>query len=172
MADFYHKALWLDDEFRQLYTDFYLNEKSTESSDLCYVTGNETFVTDKHPAKIRHTADKSKLISANDSSGCAFRGRFSSSEQAASVSYESSQKAHSALRWLLKHQGFHIEDLYIVAFEKSQKEFPSPFLSSEDGFFDGVGGKEEIVVTTNASYAKKVAMAAEGYKSDLSNLTN
>ncbi|MEG0663302.1 MAG: type I-C CRISPR-associated protein Cas8c/Csd1, partial [Anaerovoracaceae bacterium] len=58
-----------------------------------------------HPNKIRNTGDKAKLISANDSSGFTYRGRFLNYDEAALVSYEVSQKAHNALKYLIKKQG-------------------------------------------------------------------
>ncbi|MBJ8192659.1 type I-C CRISPR-associated protein Cas8c/Csd1, partial [Bacillus cereus] len=73
--------------------------------DICYVTGRQLPSTDKHANKIRNSGDKAKLISANDTSGFTFRGRFAHSHEAASISYEVSQKAHNALKWLINRQG-------------------------------------------------------------------
>lgn len=33
---------------------------------MCYVTGEQEFTTERHANKIRHAADKAKLISSND----------------------------------------------------------------------------------------------------------
>ena len=46
------------------------------------------------------SSGNAKLISANDTSNFTFRGRFTDDSQAATVSYEASQKAHNALQWL------------------------------------------------------------------------
>lgn len=48
--------------------------------------------TNKHPSKIRNTADKAKLISGNDESGFTYRGRFANKQQAVAVGYFTSQK--------------------------------------------------------------------------------
>ena len=74
----------------------------------CLVTGRETALAVQHPAKLRHGGDKAKLISANDSTGYTFRGRFLDADEAAGVSSEVTQKAHSALRWLINSgHGYH-----------------------------------------------------------------
>ena len=65
---------------------------------LCYATGRELPCTYKHPSKIRNSGDRGRLISSNDESGFAYRGRFDNKEQALSVSYEFSQKMHNALK--------------------------------------------------------------------------
>ena len=67
------------------------------------------------PDKIRHSGDDAKLISSNDKSGFTYRGRFIDAEQTFSVSFEASQKAHNALRWLIGKQGFRNGDQVFVA---------------------------------------------------------
>lgn len=95
--------LYCDKEVFDSYVQYYLSEQ--ETMDLCYVSGNIVPCSEKHPSKIRHTGDKAKLISSNDASGIfTYKGRFCKSSQAAMVSYEISQKAHNALRWLIAKQ--------------------------------------------------------------------
>lgn len=67
---------------------------------LCMITGDEARLALKHPKGIVSANYGAKLISDNDSSGYTYRGRFTDSRQAATVSYIASQKAHSALAWL------------------------------------------------------------------------
>ena len=74
----------------------------------CIVTGSEVALAVQHPAKLRHGGDKAKLISANDSTGYTFRGRFLDADEAAGVAFEVTQKAHNALRWLIATgHGYH-----------------------------------------------------------------
>ena len=61
--------------------------------DLCYVTGEEVRKTERHANKLRNSGDRAKLISANDTSGFTFRGRFSSSGEAVAIGYDVSQKS-------------------------------------------------------------------------------
>ncbi|MFI3138077.1 MAG: type I-C CRISPR-associated protein Cas8c/Csd1, partial [Methylococcaceae bacterium] len=69
---------------------------------LCYITEGQQSLSTKHPAKIRHSGDKAKLISSNDSSGYTYRGKFFEDTQACGIGFEVSQKAHNALAWLIQ----------------------------------------------------------------------
>ena len=91
-----HTALWADPTAWDSWASYYASQKSLKG--LCYVTGEEDFLADQHPAKIRNSGDKAKLISFNDSSGFTFRGRFVSPDEACGVGFRVTQKAHSALR--------------------------------------------------------------------------
>lgn len=103
-----------------------------EISGLCYVTGKEEPLAIQHPAKLRHAADKAKLISSNDGSGFTFRGRFTdpSGIEAASVSFDVTQKAHNALRWLISKQGTRLGEQAVVAWSINNQEIPNPLDSS------------------------------------------
>ncbi|WLE98107.1 MAG: type I-C CRISPR-associated protein Cas8c/Csd1 [Candidatus Electrothrix communis] len=52
-------------------------------------------LTASHPAKVRHTGDKAKLISANDMAGFTFRGRFTDTKK----SIEAGEVRLSASVW-------------------------------------------------------------------------
>lgn len=117
-------AVWSDQEIIQSWINYYSSTK--EAKALCYVTGEESFSADQHPAKLRNDGDKAKLISSNDNSGFTFRGRFITSDQAATVGFETTQKAHFALRWLISRQGYRKGDLAIVAWATSGVPIPKP----------------------------------------------
>ncbi|SDB08241.1 CRISPR-associated protein Csd1 [Ruminococcaceae bacterium FB2012] len=93
---------WNDENIHRSFISYY-NEK-LECSGLCYADGSTGSITSKHPAKIRNSGDKSKLISANDTSNFTYRGRFTNANEAVSVSYEFSQKMHNALKWLIERE--------------------------------------------------------------------
>lgn len=116
-------CVWKDstlyESFIRFYTSSFVNEE------LCYASGKYMFCSDKHPSKIRHTGDKAKLISSNDTSGLIYRGRFDKKEEANSVSYEISQKSHNALKWLIKKQGFNIGEMVFVAWGTSSISIPN-----------------------------------------------
>lgn len=108
VADEHKKVdLWKESELYDSYIRFYL--QILGKKELCYVSGKQVVCTEKHPSKIRNTADKAKLISGNDDSGFTYRGRFGTKGEAVAVGYEISQKAHNALRWLIRRQG-NVED--------------------------------------------------------------
>ena len=103
--------------------NYYLNTMTKRG--LCSVTGKETVLASNHPAKIRNSGDKAKIISSNDLSGFTYRGRFERAEQLCAVGYEGSQKAHSALRWLIGRQGYRNEGLAIVSWATTGNVPPS-----------------------------------------------
>ena len=94
---------WLDQSLFDAFTAYYLHNHSGKTM-LCMVSGEETTAADQHPKGIIPINGNAKLISANDSSGFTYRGRFNEEWQAASIGYEASQKAHNALRWLAQEQ--------------------------------------------------------------------
>lgn len=97
---------------------------------LCYITGNLQPLSTKHPAKIRHSGDKAKLISSNDTSGYTYRGRLLEDDQACGIGFDVSQKAHNALSWLIQRQGFRNGDQAYVAWAVSGKAIPDPLQDS------------------------------------------
>lgn len=148
--------LYCDPQVFESYIQFYLS--SQENRDLCYVTGETVPCSEKHPAKIRNTADKAKLISSNNASGVlTFKGRFSDSSQVASVSYEISQKAHSALRWLIAKQAFlklKMGEQVFVVWSLENPEMSNPF---EESFWE-----EEEQAFTDEAYADWVRKSIWG----------
>ncbi|WP_321491477.1 type I-C CRISPR-associated protein Cas8c/Csd1 [uncultured Desulfobacter sp.] len=125
---------WKDNRLQQSWIDY--NSRTGDVSGFCFITGNSSPIAVNHPAKLRHTGDKAKLISANDSSGFTFRGRFTDPDgrQATSISYEVTQKAHNALRWLISRQGFRNGDQVFVSWAISGKKTPEPLESTWEFF--------------------------------------
>ena len=119
-----HSQTWTDKTIQQSWADYAASEKAEKG--FCLVQGEEAVISTMHPAKLRHTGDKAKLISSNDTAGYTFRGRFATAEEAASVSADVSAKAHSALRWLISRQGIRNGDQVTVAWAISGKPVPSP----------------------------------------------
>ena len=126
-----HSQTWTDKTIQQSWADYAASEKAEKG--FCLVQGKEAVISTMHPAKLRHTGDKAKLISSNDTAGYTFRGRFATAEEAASVSADVSAKAHSALRWLISRQGIRNGDQVTVSWAISGKPVPSPMkdISSE-----------------------------------------
>ena len=124
------KDTWKDPDVQNSWISYYLSTKNTRG--LCYISGKEEVLADMHPSKIRNAGDKAKLISANDTSGFVFRGRFETSDQACGIGFETTQKAHNALRWLIGRQGYREGDLCIVSWTPSGKAVPSPL----EGYYD------------------------------------
>lgn len=102
------EGCWMDTSLMQSFSAFYLDSIRKNPTDLCMVSGEESVPASQHPKGIVSVKGNAKLISANDNSGFTFRGRFTDDTQAAVVSYEASQKAHNALRWLIAEQGYQV----------------------------------------------------------------
>ena len=100
-----------------------------ENRNLCMATGREQVpVAHLHPSKLRHDGDRAKLISANDKMGFTYRGRFTDSTglQACSVGRGVTQKAHQALAWLIRRQGYRNGTQAYVSWAVSGAPMPSP----------------------------------------------
>ena len=97
-------ATWEDPSLIRCYTNYYLAQMHG-AAEICYVSGKKEVISENHPKGIISSNYGAKLVSANDLTDFTFRGRFVDSKEACSISYEASQKAHSALTWLAKRQG-------------------------------------------------------------------
>lgn len=118
---------WTNTDIQQRWIEY--DAQSAKGNVLCFVSGERLPFATNHPAKLRHTGDKAKLVSANDASGFTYRGRFVQSENIANVNYQVTQKAHNALRWLIgpRKQAYRNGDQVIVSWAVSGKKAPSPF---------------------------------------------
>jgi len=128
---------WLDPEIQRLWIKFYEND-CTNSEGFCYVSGEKAQKIRKlHPKKIRTTGDGARLISSNDKDNYTFRGRFINPNEACQIDMEISEKAHSALRWLIEKQGATIGNgLTIVAWCSASDIKPQLLKSSHDLWSD------------------------------------
>lgn len=155
--------VWKDPEMYDSFIHYY-NEQLGDT-DLCYVTGELKPSTDRHANKIRNAADKAKLISANDSNGFTYRGRFRTSQEAASISYEVSQKAHNALKWLINRQGKVIDQRVFLVWGDERTDIPS----FADDAFDTAPSAAIVkqVAYTNQEFAAEFAKALDGYSNHL-----
>ncbi|WP_374018671.1 type I-C CRISPR-associated protein Cas8c/Csd1 [Paenibacillus thiaminolyticus] len=154
------KEVWKDPKVYDSFIRYY-NSKLGNNR-LCYVTGLLVPGTDKHANKIRNPADKAKLISASDTSGFTFRGRFSSSQEAAGISYEVSQKAHNALKWLINRQGKIIDGRVFLVWSNDAVDVPGP---GEDTFalFPEQSAAHKRESFTNEGLARDIGSALAGY---------
>ncbi len=162
--------VWRDKTIWESWINYYSNTQSEKS--LCYVTGEKDFYAKKHPAKIRNDGDKAKLISSNDTSGYTFRGRFTDARQAASVGFETTQKAHFALRWLISRQGFRKGDLAIVAWATSGAQIPQPTDDPISMLTTGLSEDETLTAYTAQDLALALKKKIAGYHALLGSTTN
>ena len=98
-------ACWKNQNLFRRFSDYYHEKIQSRENVFCMVSGEFTAGAVQHPKGIITVHGNAKLISANDSSGFTYRGRFAEDWQAAQIGYTASQKAHNALRWLAGEQG-------------------------------------------------------------------
>lgn len=153
--------LWRDSSVHDSFIRFY--ESLLQDEDLCYVTGEWFPTTERHASRIRHSADMSKLISGNDTSGFTFRGRFKKSREAVSISYGVSQKAHNALKWLIAKQSFTIDGKVFLVWGTEELELPNPH-DDTLGLYDELS--ETLGDSTHQEFANQVQKAMAGYRHD------
>ncbi|MCH8536423.1 MAG: type I-C CRISPR-associated protein Cas8c/Csd1 [Alkalimonas sp.] len=159
---------------------------------LCFVSGEMQPLALSHPAKLRHSGDKAKLISSNDLSGFTFKGRFTDSKnsiqehglQSAGIGIVTTQKAHNALRWLISRpkQAFRNGDQAIVAWAISGKQIPNPLVATtefdldnfdeiDDAVQSSEGVRESVIdhsTDVGQSFAAKLTTYMRGYRASLS----
>jgi len=166
--------VWKDSNLHDAWIAF--DAASNTEKGLCMVTGEEAVLASSHPKRIRHGGDGAKLISANDSSGYTFRGRFTDAEgkQAAGVGFVTTQKAHSALHWLIKRQGYRNGTQAFVAWAVAGKAIPDPFKDSLDiqlGIESDVTPEAEqtqpIIGDVGQTFARRLNKAIAGYSAKL-----
>ena len=126
-----HSDLWSKNSIKKQWIKYQESQSREESEqpELCYITGERDYAAKAYP-KIEGNA---KLVSANDTSGFTFLGRFLSDKQAVALGRDVSQKAFNMLKWLIKRQGIRNGDQVTVAWAISGKPAPSPMkdISSE-----------------------------------------
>ncbi|HTF63875.1 MAG TPA: type I-C CRISPR-associated protein Cas8c/Csd1 [Edaphobacter sp.] len=160
-------ATWDDRELIHSWISWYQQNQTKRG--CCMITGNGATLALQHPAKLRHGGDKAKLISSNDTSGFTFRGRFLDADQAASVSFDVTQKAHNALRWLIKRQAYRSGDQAIVSWAVSGK-IPPDLLADTMWLLGQTALKALPKIgsgDTAQAFSLRLAHAIVGYRSNI-----
>lgn len=163
-------AVWKDLELQRDWADF--NAKSQTEQGLCLSSGSLEPLAENHPKRLRHGGDGAKLISSNDTKGFTFRGRFCKASEAYGLSSTATQKAHSALRWLIARQGAKNGDQVVVAWSIQSAYAPPVAVDSWQFFRDaGLTAEEalEPVYEGDAGqhFALRLKKAIGGYKQKL-----
>lgn len=126
--------LWKLPEVYESWFAYRLQNKVRNRIDV--ISGLTAPEAESHSKKIYNNAGNAKLISANDTDDFTYRGRFNEAEQVVSISYESSQKAHQFLRYLIATRGICCESQVIVSWTSGggcASALPEPPVS-DDGF--------------------------------------
>ncbi len=167
---------WEDHKLVEAWIAYYASLQTKRG--LCMVTGEDTILAEQHPAKLRDASDKAKLISSNDSSGYTFRGRFVEAAQACGVGFDTTQKAHNALRWLIQRQRYRNDKQVVVTWAVAGKPVPDPlqdsralFLAADELTEPSVNGSEysqpSIVGDVGQAFATRLNKAIAGYRANI-----
>lgn len=158
-------AVWQDATLRKSYISYYM-DSSGRAKDICYVLGENKAISQNHPKGIVAANYGAKLISANDTAGFSFRGRFEDAEEACAISYEATQKVHSALTWLAKKQGVMIgsqDKRTFICWNPNGKRVPDIF---EDlGIADDTDDRDN----TMPDLKRQLRKVLQGYESHFDN---
>lgn len=117
--------VWTDMPLMKAYQAYYISQKA-ETPKVCMLTGEETFAACQHLKGVFSNDSNAKIISANDSSDFTYRGRFIEPEEALTVGYIASQKAHNALKWIISNQGTVQGDRVFVCWNPQGYAMPRP----------------------------------------------
>lgn len=156
---------WTDGQMFKSWQGYYSDKLSKANEpDICYVSGEESAICRLHPRGIVQSSYNAKLLSANDVTNFTFRGRFSKSDEACTVSFEASQKAHAALMFLTANQGVSFGGRTYVCFNPKLKKTPklnNPFFFEETD--------EQIEGDTEPEFAENLRRAFSGWNNTLDN---
>jgi len=154
------EACWKNKNLFSAYIRFYSHLIAGRGDALCMIEGRQTPAAVQHPKGIIPINGNAKLISANDTSGFTYRGRFSEGWQAATVGYEASQKAHNALRWLASEQGVRefVGNRIFLCWSPQGTKVPQPMRrmnnSSGGGYLHKPSEYQQALESTLLSYRK------------------
>ncbi len=158
--------LWRENEIREDFCRYLGNGQENRS--FCYISGKEGTISENHPKSIWNLKANAKLISANEKAnrGLVYSGRFETANQAVQVSYETSQKVHNALKWLIQKQGKMIGDKLLVAWGMDGGDFKN-VIEGTDFFFDEEEEDAVMTADTQAEFAYRLEKAIFRQEQDL-----
>lgn len=159
--------LWREKSLRDDFVH-YLNSIQGKKG-LCYISGEDGILSENHPKSIWNLNANAKLISANEkvNRGFVYSGRFETADQAVQISYETSQKVHNALKWLIQKQGKNIGDKMLVAWGVDGSDLTNVFYDT-DSLFDEEETEGKIAVAdTQAEFAERLGKAILRQKENL-----
>lgn len=153
-------ACWTNKSLFESFIKYYASEKAAEKTVLCMVSGKNVIPARQHIKGVVSANGNAKLISANDKYNFTYRGRFETDEQALTVGYEVSQKAHNALKWIVASQGVILGGRTFVCWNPQGKKVPDPL--------DCLFLQNDAPPTELAQYRQELFNVLNGYKQNFS----
>ena len=112
------------DILQKKYENYYIAGKKNDNTDICFITGDKTQAAKQHLKGVVSFNGNAKIVSANDTANFTYRGRFADSEQALSIGFAASQKAHNALKWLVSNEGVTFGKRTFICWNPNGKKIP------------------------------------------------
>jgi CRISPR-associated protein Csd1 len=145
--------LWEDSSVSnawQLFCNSTVNKQTT----IDYVTGRQAQRRESHPKGVNPSTNGAKLISCNDQTNYTYRGRFRKPEEANSIGFDTSHKAHAMLRYLITTQGYRCAEQAIVAWAiDDASSLPDPFANSLGIYANALQTDVDKLITAQGSIA-------------------
>lgn len=156
--------VWQDVSLMEKYAAFAL-DRSAGNRAHCMISGRYEKEATQHMKGVFALNGNAKLISANDKTNFTYRGRFLKPEEALTVSYEASQKAHNALKWVISNQGVVLGGRAYLSWCPEGISVPmstEPFLEA--------AGIQRFESTNPSDYRDQLEKALQGYQSKIADL--
>lgn len=154
---------WVNKGLMDSLTEYHMHRLARDGREvgLCMISGEECLLADSHAKGVVSLYGNAKLIAMKSSAVNKFtcEGRFHSSEQALSVGYEASQKAHNALAWLVANHGVYCGGRVFLCWAPKGVEIPGFGIFGDDW----LGGTS--LGRTMVNYKKSLRDALFGWKS-------
>ena len=136
----------------------YYIKNNTSATGICMVTGKKEKLALQHLKGVSSFSGNAKLVSTNDLSNYTYRGRFVNSDEAMTMGYVTSQKAHNVLKWLLSNYGVSFGNRRMVCWNPQGRQIPRfdlPLLKRSDHKVEP------------SDYKKQLQNVVSGYKTSL-----
>jgi len=139
--------------------DYYSNLELFKKEDLDYITGKRSKVSAKHPKGTNKNTNSAVLVVSDEKN-----------IRRNSIGFNSSQKAHAMLRYLVANYGFKCDTGVIVTYSLGEDINLPKWYSSSDGIIEGVEDdfgdiathEESIETILDKNYAKAMRNALLG----------
>ena len=156
-----HDQSWMDTTLFESFQNYVMKRQNAADKEFCMIEGVIAANATSHPKGIVSAQYGAKLISFNDNNGFTYRGRFDEANQAATISYIASQKAHNALQWVVANQGVIVgkeKKRTFVCWNPQGGTVPQPL----NLFLD-----ETKPVVASTDYKKQLYQTITGFKNEL-----
>lgn len=131
------------------------------------ILGKDDYVVRNFPKGVLATSFNSKLISSSDNVNFTYKGRFTDAQQAATIGYEATQKAHNALTWVVANQGIFIDGRAFVCWDPSGCHVPLLESKVVKRPYEDDEEHEIKTFTTPSDYKADLQKALSGWRQHL-----